>query len=81
MSFKIDWLDLLAVQGTHSQATSPAPQLENINSWFSAFFMVQQFSHPYMTAGKNHSFDYIDLCQQSDVFASFSLVQFSSVAQ
>ena len=35
----------------------------------SAFFMVQ-LSHPYMTTGKNHIFDYIDFCQQSDVSAS-----------
>jgi len=34
----------------------------------SAFFMVQ-LSHPYMTTGKNHSFDNTDLCQQSDVSA------------
>ena len=32
----------------------------------SAFFMVQ-LSHPYMTTWKNHSFDYMHLCQQSDV--------------
>ena len=32
----------------------------------SAFFMVQS-SHPYMTTGKNHSFDYTDRCQQSNV--------------
>ena len=29
----------------------------------SAFFMVQ-LSHPYMTTGKNHSFDYTGLCQK-----------------
>ena len=34
----------------------------------SAFFMVR-FSHLYMTARKKHSFDYMDLCQQSDVSA------------
>ena len=34
----------------------------------SAFFIVQ-LSHPYVTPGKNHSFDYIDLCQQSNVSA------------
>ena len=31
-----------------------------------------QLSHPYMTTGKikaNHSFDYMDLCQQNDVSA------------
>ena len=32
----------------------------------SAFFMVQ-LSHPYMTTGKKHSFDYTDLCRQSNV--------------
>ena len=34
----------------------------------SAFFMVQ-LSSPYMTTGKNHSFDYTDVCWQSDVSA------------
>ena len=35
-----------------SQESSLAPQFKSINSLFSAFFMVQ-FSHPYMTTGKN----------------------------
>ena len=50
ISFRIDWLDLLAVQGTlksliqhHSSKTSILR--------CSAFFKVQ-FSHPYMTTGK-----------------------------
>ena len=33
------------------------------------FFLMVQVSHLYMTTGKNHSFDYMDLCQQSDVSA------------
>ena len=45
----------------------------------SAFFMVQ-LSHLYMTIGKNktskHSFDYTDLCQQSDVSAFNILSRF-----
>ena len=50
ISFRMDWLDLLAVQGT-------LKSLQHHNSkasvlWHSAFFMVQ-FSHPYMTTGKN----------------------------
>ena len=50
ISFRMDWLDLLAVQGTLKSL------LQNINSkasilWRSAFFMVQ-LSHPYMTTGK-----------------------------
>ena len=50
ISFRIDWLDLLAGQGTlksllqhHSSKASVFP--------CSAFFIVQ-FSHPYMTTGK-----------------------------
>ena len=34
----------------------------------SAFFIVQ-LSHPYMTPGKNHTFDLTDLCWQSNVSA------------
>ena len=49
ISFKMDWLDLLAVQGT--QESSPIPQFKSINFQRSAFFVVQ-FSHPYMTTGK-----------------------------
>ena len=49
-SFRIDWFDLLAVQGTLKgllqQHSSNALVL-----WCSAFFIVQ-FSHPYMTTGK-----------------------------
>ena len=50
ISFRMDWLDLLAVQGTLKSL------LQHHNSkasvlWWSAFFMVQ-LSHPYMTTGK-----------------------------
>ena len=45
ISFRMDWLDLLAVQD--SQESSPAPQFKSI----SAIFMVQ-LSHPYMTTRK-----------------------------
>ena len=37
ISFKIDWFDLLAVQGT-SQESSPAPQFKSINSSALSFF-------------------------------------------
>ena len=50
ISFRIDWLDLLAVQGTLKSLlqhhSSKAPIL-----LYSAFFIVQ-LSHPYMTTGK-----------------------------
>uniref|UniRef100_A0AC11CXT7 Uncharacterized protein n=1 Tax=Ovis aries TaxID=9940 RepID=A0AC11CXT7_SHEEP len=50
MSFRMDWLDLLAVQGTLNSFlqchSSKASILRH-----SAFFIVQ-LSHPYMTTGK-----------------------------
>ena len=50
ISFRMDWLDLLAVQGTlkslHQRHSSKASIL-----WCSAFFIVQ-LSHPYMITGK-----------------------------
>ena len=50
ISFRIDWFDLLAVQGTLKSL------LQNHSSkasvlWRSAFLMIQ-LSHPYMTPGK-----------------------------
>ena len=49
ISFRIDWLDLLAVQGT---LESPLQHCSSKASIFrcSVFFMVQ-FSHPHMTTG------------------------------
>ena len=49
-SFRMDWLDLLAVQGTLRES-SPTPQLKALILQPSAFFIVQ-LSHPYMTTGK-----------------------------
>ena len=67
ISFRMDWLDLLAVLGTLKSLlqhhSSKASILQH-----SAFFIVQ-LSHPYMTTGKNYSFDYTDLCQESNVSA------------
>ena len=61
ISFRIDWLDLLAIQGTLKSLLQHHSSKASI-LWLSAFFMVQ-ISHPYMTTEK-HSFDYIDLCWQ-----------------
>ena len=67
ISFKVDWFDLLAVQGTLKES-SPAPQFENINSLALCllYHPVLVSVHDYL---KDHSLDYTDLCQQSDVFA------------
>ena len=50
ISFRIDWLDLLAVQGTLKSLLQYHSSKASILQC-SAFFMVQ-FSHPYMTTGK-----------------------------
>ena len=50
ISFRIDWFDLLAVQGTLKNLLQHHSSKASILQC-SAFFMVQ-FSHPYMTTGK-----------------------------
>ena len=50
ISFKIDWFDLLAVQGTFKSLLQHHSSKASI-LWHSAFFVVQ-LSHPYMTIGK-----------------------------
>ena len=47
ISFRMDWLDLLAVQGT--QESPPTPQFKSINSLALGFLYN---SHPYVTTGK-----------------------------
>ena len=49
ISFRMDWLDLLAVQGTLKSLLQHHSSKASIRH--SAFFMVQ-LSHPYMTTGK-----------------------------
>ena len=50
ISFRMDWLDLLAVQGTLNSVFQHHSSKASI-LWCSAFFIVQ-LSHPYMTTGK-----------------------------
>ena len=50
ITFRIDWLDLLAVQGTLKSLLQHHTSKASI-LWCSAFFIVQP-SHPYMTTGK-----------------------------
>ena len=68
ISFRMDWLDLLAVQQTRSQESSTTPQFKSSNS------SVLSFLHsPTLTSihdhWKNHSLDETDLCWQSNVSA------------
>ena len=67
ISFRIDWFDLLAVQGTLKCLLQHCSLKASIFQR-SAFFLAQ-ISHPYMTTGKKHCLDYVDLCQQSDISA------------
>ena len=55
ISFRMDWLDLLAVQGALKSLLQHHSSKASI-LWHSAFFTVQ-LSHPYMTTGKNHNLD------------------------
>ena len=50
ISFRIDWFDLLNIQGTLKSLLQPHSLKASV-LWYSAFFMVQ-LSHPYMTTGK-----------------------------
>ena len=55
ISFRMDWLDLLAVQRTLRSLLQHHSSKASILKC-SAFFIVQP-SNPYMTTGKNHSLD------------------------
>ena len=50
ISFRMDWFDLLVVQGTLKSLLQHHISKASI-LWYSAFFTVQ-LSHPYMTTGK-----------------------------
>ena len=66
--FLLGWLVWSLCNSRDSQEYSPAPQLESINS-----LALSNFYGPTLTSmhdsWKNHSFDYMDFCWQSDVSA------------
>ena len=67
ISFRMDWLDLLAVQGD-SQEFSPTPQFKNINVSALSFLHSPTLKHIH-DHWKNHSLDWTDFCWQSNVSA------------
>ena len=68
ISYRMDWLDLLAVQGTRKSLLQHHSSKASI-LLLSAFFIVQLL-HPYMyDHWKNNSLDQMDHCWQSDVTA------------
>ena len=64
ISFRIDCFDFLAFQGAHK--SPPTPQFKGISS-----LVLSLLYGPTLTSihdsWENHSFDYINLCWQSDV--------------
>ena len=85
ISFKIDWFDLLAAQGTLKNLLQHQSKKASI-LWCSAFFMVQLL-HDYW---KSHIFDFIDFldkvmsllfnmlsrfCQENEFFIANTLLQ------
>ena len=66
ISFRVDWLDLLTVQGTLK--SSPTPQFKSINS-LAVSFLYSPTLTSIRDYWKNHSFDQTDLWRQSNIFA------------
>ena len=63
ISFRIDWY-----QTRDFQASPPSPQFKNINSW--ACSLLYGPTHTFIHGNwKNHSFDYMDFCQQNGISA------------
>ena len=73
MSFRMDWLDLLAVQGTLKRS-SPTPQFKSINS-LALSFLYSSTLISFLDYWKNQSYDQMDLCWQSNVSAFQYAVQ------
>ena len=67
ISFRIDWFDFLAVQGTLKSLLQNHSSIRINSSVLSLLYgptLISVHDH-----WKNHSFDYMELCQQSDVSA------------
>ena len=66
ISFRIDWFDLLA-SPRNSQESSPTPQFKSISSSGLSLLYGQTLTsiHDYW---ENHSFDYMNLCWQSNIY-------------
>ena len=67
ISFRMDWFDRSPCSPRDSQVSSPTSQLKGINS-----LALSLLNGPTLTSihdyWKNHSFDYMDLCQLSLLF-------------
>jgi len=87
ISFRMEWLDLLAVQGTPKSLLQHHSSKTSILQC-SAFFTIQ-LSHPYMTTGKTIALTIsqdimmpcLPLCSNSLKLRNIFMIQFSSVTQ
>ena len=66
ISFRIDWFDLLAVKGTLKSLLKHHSQKHQL---FDTQPSLWSNSHIHADCWKNHSFDYMVLCQQSNISA------------
>ena len=66
ISFRIDWFDLLIVQGTLKSLTTPQFKSINYSALSFLYSPTLTFIHDHW---KNHSFDYMNVWWQSDVSA------------
>ena len=69
ISFRINWLDLLAVQGTDSQESSPTPQFKSINSLVLSFLYG-----PTLTSTHDHWKNYCLLCSHTTMYVCYHQV-------
>ena len=76
ISCRIDWLDLLSIQGTLKRLLQNHSSKASI-LWCSPFFMVQ-LSHSYMTTGKTIALTRLNFCWQCLCFFTFIKRLFSS---
>ena len=67
ISFRMDWLDLLAIQGT-LKSLLQHHNMKSINSLVLNLLYGSTLTFVY-DYWENHRFDYMDLCQQNDVSA------------
>ena len=64
ISFRIEWLDRLVVQGT---LKSLLQHHSSKHQFFSTHFSLQSSNHIHNNYWKNHSFDQMDLCQEASL--------------
>ena len=67
IDFLLDWLVRSPCSSQDSQESSPIPQFESIDSLALSLLYGLPLTLVH-DSWKNHTFDYMELCQQSDVF-------------